>query len=126
MTLWCLALGLALTGTGPMVAPLVPDAGLRLADDGARPLAPPPDRWLAEDKLQHFTMSFAATTMAYGAARFGADRDTALATAAAAALGLGLAKELLDQRRGGRFSLKDLAWDVAGVALGVVFTRRIR
>lgn len=84
-----------------------------------------PDRWLAEDKLKHFTLSFAAAQMSYGGARIVLDRDAALPTAAGTALLLGLAKEVRDVHAGGRFSLKDLAWDAAGVALAVAFARRI-
>lgn len=90
------------------------------------PAAPTEDRWLAEDKLQHFALSFAATQMGYGGARFALDREPAVAVAATVAVGLGLAKEVRDVRAGGPFSLKDLAWDAAGVALGVLFVRRVR
>lgn len=86
----------------------------------------PDDAWLAEDKLRHFALSFAATEMAYGAARVGLDHGTAVPTAAGAALAIGLAKEVRDVRTGGSLSLKDLAWDLAGVALGVALVRRIR
>ena len=86
----------------------------------------PEDAWLAEDKLQHFTVSAAATAMGYGGARFVLDADEALVTAGAVALGLGIAKELVDVRRGGPFSLKDLVWDAAGVALGLTLANGIR
>jgi putative lipoprotein len=87
--------------------------------------APPADRWVAEDKLRHFALSFAATQMAYAGGRIATDADTALPLAAGAALALGLAKEVRDARAGGPFSFKDLAWDAAGVALGVVLAHRI-
>lgn len=90
--------------------------------DGA---ARAPDRWVAEDKLQHFAMSFAATGMSYGAARLALEPGPARGAAAGFALSLGVGKELADRSRGRPFSLKDLAWDVAGVALGVAFARRI-
>lgn len=83
-----------------------------------------PDRWVGEDKLRHFAASFAATEMGYGATRLLTEPDAALPVAATAAVALGLAKEVHDGRHG-RFSLKDLAWDAAGVALGVVLARRI-
>lgn len=88
--------------------------------------APAEDRWIAEDKLRHFALSFAATQMGYGGARFALEPDPAVAAAAAAAVGLGVAKEVRDLRLGGPFSLKDLAWDGAGVALGVFLVRRVR
>lgn len=96
------------------------------------PPPPPPapsaalvDRWLAEDKAQHFAMSFAATSMTYGAARISLEPAPARTTAAGVAVMLGIGKELFDARRGGPFSLKDLVWDAAGVALGYTFVQRI-
>lgn len=89
-------------------------------------LAPPAaDRWLAEDKGQHFAMSFAVTSMAYGGGRLALDPGPARLAAASLAVTLGVGKELVDARRGDPFSLKDLAWDAAGVALGYMFAQRI-
>ncbi len=90
------------------------------------PAATPVDGWIAEDKLRHFALSFAGTDMVFAGASVGADRDTALYTAATTALALGLAKEVLDRRAGRHFCLKDLAWDAAGVALGVLVVHNIR
>ena len=87
---------------------------------------PAADRWVAEDKAQHFAMSFAITSMTYGAARSALPPDPARGTAAGLAILLGVGKELTDAAAGDRFSLKDLAWDAAGVALGLVFTQRIQ
>lgn len=83
------------------------------------------DPWIAEDKVQHLAMSFAATGMAYGGGRLALDPTPARSMAAGVGLALGIGKELVDARRGGPFSLKDLAWDAAGVALGYVFVQRI-
>lgn len=87
--------------------------------------APPGDRWIAEDKARHFAMSFAATSMTYGAARVVLEPEPARTTAAGVAVLLGIGKELFDVHRGGPFSFKDLAWDAAGVALGYTFVQRI-
>lgn len=84
------------------------------------------DRWLAEDKLRHFALSFAATEMTYGGARVVLDHDDAAAAAVATALALGLTKELRDRRAGQHFSLKDLAWDLGGIALGFALIRNIQ
>ena len=84
-----------------------------------------PDPWLAEDKIQHFTLSAAATTIGYGGARLALEPEGALVAAGATALGLGLAKELKDVRGGGPFSLKDLVWDAAGVALALTLVSGI-
>jgi uncharacterized protein YfiM (DUF2279 family) len=94
----------------------------------ARPVAAAAaaDRWVAEDKLQHFAASFAATSMTYGGARSLLDRRAARVAAGSVALALGVAKEIADARRGGPFSLKDMAWDAAGVALGLALARSVR
>jgi len=86
----------------------------------------PHDPWLAEDKLQHFALSFGVTAFSYAAARTALDPDPALATAGIVALAAGVGKEIYDVRRGQHFSLRDLAWDAAGVALGLAFTHNIR
>jgi uncharacterized protein YfiM (DUF2279 family) len=52
--------------------------------------------------------------------------DPALVVAGSAALLAGVAKEIHDVRAGRGFSLKDLAWDAAGVALGLTLAQRIR
>lgn len=85
-----------------------------------------PDRWLAEDKLRHFFLSFAATGIGYGAARTALERDTARPAAVGAALASGLWKEWRDRRAGGPFSAKDLVWDALGVALGALLVSEIR
>lgn len=84
------------------------------------------DRWFGEDKLQHLTMSFAATTMLYGGSRLLLDPGPALTVAVAGGMGLGVGKEVVDARSGRWFSMKDLAWDAAGVALGLALAERIR
>ena len=84
------------------------------------------DAWLAEDKLRHFATSFAATAMIHGGARTVMDPDPALVTAAATTVALGVAKEIVDVRGGRWFSLKDLTWDLAGVALGMVVAHQSR
>lgn len=96
------------------------------APSAAPGLAPPTeDRWVAEDKVQHFAMSFATTGMAYGGGRLVLDAEPARIAAASLAVTLGVGKELVDARSGGPFSLKDLVWDAAGVALGYILAQRI-
>lgn len=103
------------------------DAATRLHATAARPTPPPaPDPWIAEDKLQHFAASFAATSMAYGGARSLLDPAPARIAAGSVALTLGVLKEIADRRGGGPFSLKDLAWDAAGIALGLTLAHSIR
>jgi uncharacterized protein YfiM (DUF2279 family) len=96
--------------------------------DSCRPVLrlPEPDRWLAADKLQHLTMSFAATSFGFAAARSLGIGDAAAPAAAALALAAGIGKEVADLRAGGAFSLRDLAWDAAGVLAGYALARNGR
>lgn len=83
--------------------------------DPARLASAPQDRWLAEDKYRHFFMSFGGTVLSYGAARSFGEADAAAAFAMGAGAAAGVAKEVLDRRAGGGFSLRDLAWDGLGL-----------
>lgn len=124
MTACTIVLGVALGCATPLRAPSNAPDGMELwAQDTVT--AGPGDRWIAEDKLQHFAISFAVTGMAYGAARLALDAGRARPVAVGLAAALGVGKELADARRGGRFSVKDLAWDAVGVTLGFAFTQRI-
>lgn len=87
--------------------------------------ARPEDRWLAEDKLRHFTVSLAATTFGYAGARFALEPRPAFVAAGALALAAGFGKEVADVRAGGPFSMKDLVWDATGVALGLTLAAGI-
>jgi len=96
-------------------------AGLRSPLLADTPVSPPrpraSDRWLAEDKLKHFFMSFALGSIGYGAARaVGLRHGPAIAAASGAAIAAGIAKEVHDRVSGGDASLRDLTWDVLGVA----------
>ncbi|HSH44285.1 MAG TPA: hypothetical protein VK966_00380 [Longimicrobiales bacterium] len=83
------------------------------------------DAWLGEDKARHMGMSFAATLFLYGAGRAALDHEAALPVAAAGSALAGVGKEVADARRGGRFSLRDLAWDAVGVGIGILLAERI-
>lgn len=99
----------------------------RLTFGGIVPAPEPPDRWFAEDKLQHFFISFAVTNFSYGTARLvGIDHRPALITAGLTAGAAGIGKEFHDQSRGGPFSMKDLAWDGVGVAAGLTLVSQAR
>lgn len=81
-------------------------------------LAPKPaDRWFAEDKLKHFAASFVLTSLAGGAARAaGLEHGASVAVGAGVGMGLGVLKEARDLRDpNATASLRDLAWDAAGV-----------
>ena len=87
--------------------------------------APPPDVWFGDDKLRHFAMSIATATFAYAAARTAGADDVALPGALAVAAAAGVGKEVYDRRIGRPFSLRDLAWDALGVAVGYAFLRQL-
>ena len=63
-----------------------------------------PDPWLAADKWQHFGISSALAAGGYGVG----------------ALTAGVGKELWDLGGGGTPSWRDLTWDVAGTATGLL------
>lgn len=82
-----------------------------------------PDPWFAPDKALHFTFSAGLAGLGYGgAALVTEDRGVRLAVGGGVALAAGIAKELLDLTGLGHPSWKDLAWDVAGTAVGLVIS----
>jgi uncharacterized protein YfiM (DUF2279 family) len=85
------------------------------------------DRWFGEDKQRHFAMSFFVTSFGHAAARMaGLDADVATLSGVVVAGAAGLGKEIHDRRGGGIFSVKDLVWDAAGIAVGAVLVRQAR
>ncbi|WP_193347759.1 hypothetical protein [Corallococcus soli] len=79
------------------------------------------DDWFGPDKPKHFAACLAASGVGYGAGALVFDTPGARAlTGAGVGLGVGVAKEVYDRARGGAFSMKDLAWDAAGTATGLV------
>lgn len=77
------------------------------------------DRWFSADKAKHFFAAAFVQTASFSALRtIGASRSTALAGATLVSATVSVGKELRDMRTpGGDPSLKDLAWDVAGIAV---------
>jgi uncharacterized protein YfiM (DUF2279 family) len=85
------------------------------------------DGWFGEDKLRHFLASYAVAAVGYGSARLvGIEPDAALALATGGAVAAGIGKEWADVRRGGPFSLKDLVYDAAGIAVALGILRNTR
>ncbi|HVE85241.1 MAG TPA: hypothetical protein VND93_20455 [Myxococcales bacterium] len=96
-----------------------------VAAGSARAQAPPPDPdpWLGPDKALHFAVSAGIAGGGYGLAGLWQPSSELqrLVAGGSAALAVGVAKELLDLTAGlGTPSWKDLAWDVAGTAVGLV------
>lgn len=96
---------------------------------GVRPdtLIVPQDEWLGRDKVLHFGASLALTLSGQYVLtdKGGVSNGRAAPVSAAVALGIGVAKEVVDSRRAVNplFSLRDLAADALGVAVGVLVTR---
>jgi uncharacterized protein YfiM (DUF2279 family) len=76
------------------------------------------DEWTGDDKAFHFGASLLIDTAGDWALREGIPlkKTQSLAIAGAATLTLGAAIELTDEE----FSEKDLAWDIAGTAVGMI------
>jgi uncharacterized protein YfiM (DUF2279 family) len=84
-----------------------------------RIIVPEGDAWIGADKFKHAAMSYAITTYTFGATD---SEPLAVATGAIA----GILKEIYDRRRGSLFSVRDLVWDAAGVALGYAVVKQTR
>jgi uncharacterized protein YfiM (DUF2279 family) len=97
------------------------------------PLAPvgppkPADKWLALDKLKHFSTSFYLTTTAfYGQNRILDEKSgTAHFKSATLTISLGILKEIRDSRQKGNiFSWRDLAADALGAGAALLLLGRI-
>jgi putative lipoprotein len=90
----------------------------------AQPL--PADRWFGEDKFKHFALSYMITVGGYAGARFVAGHDESVWIGAGVGLAAGIAKELYDRRTNRSASLRDLLWDAAGVATGIIVAAHTR
>jgi uncharacterized protein YfiM (DUF2279 family) len=83
------------------------------------------DHWFGRDKVKHFLVSAFVQSAAYASLQAaGADREGALLGASAATAAVGVAKEAVDRRRGGPFSVRDLTWDAAGAGAATLLLVR--
>jgi uncharacterized protein YfiM (DUF2279 family) len=82
------------------------------------------DGWLSGEKPLHLAVSATATVAGTEIARrIGVRGELAPAViGAGAAFALGLTKEWMDIRRGGWADPKDMAWNMAGIAVGIRIT----
>jgi uncharacterized protein YfiM (DUF2279 family) len=79
------------------------------------------DTWLGRDKARHFLLSAFVHSVTFTATRAVAGRRAAQIAGGGAVIGIGLLKEIGDRRAGRHFSIRDLAWGVAGgVAAGAL------
>lgn len=114
-------IALALALQMAVAAPALADTTFRtLALSPSRPLAlQEGDAWLGADKFKHAGMSYAITAFSFAATD---SEQAAIASGAVA----GILKEILDRRRGALFSVRDLIWDAAGIALGYAVIKQTR
>jgi len=90
---------------------------------------PHPDAWFGIDKIKHFFMSAFIETLSYSALQAAhVHHRSAMAGAIGITIGLGLGREIHDQRQAGNiFSVRDLTWDFIGAgAGGVLLSHTIR
>jgi uncharacterized protein YfiM (DUF2279 family) len=72
------------------------------------------ESWMGRDKVKHFFVSALVHGVAYSAARSIGSREHARIAGGGAVVVTGLWKELADRRAGRPFSVRDLAWGMAG------------
>ena len=86
------------------------------------------DRWVGEDKWKHFFSSFVVTSISASAARAaGLDPAPSAWVGAGVGVAAGAWKEIRDRRRPGATpSLKDAAWDLAGVGTATALLHQDR
>jgi uncharacterized protein YfiM (DUF2279 family) len=88
---------------------------------------PDGDRWFAPDKAKHFfAAAFVQTVSFSGLRTIGVSRDGSLVGATIATSAVSVGKELWDRTHGGDPSLKDLAWDAAGLLAASVLVAHTR
>jgi uncharacterized protein YfiM (DUF2279 family) len=113
-------------------ANVAPSVAVHAQSTAARIQAPAPvqqvnDAWLGEDKFRHAGASWAAAVFTYAAVRsVHDDGETATAVALPVAAALGIVKELVAYRRGGRFSGRDLVADALGAGAAWLVLREVR
>jgi uncharacterized protein YfiM (DUF2279 family) len=90
-------------------------------------LQAPPKLSVAPDKVKHFFLSAFVQSVSYATFRAAeVQHDNALLAASAATLSAGIGKEVWDSRRGGRFSVGDLVWNVAGAGAAAAMLEHTR
>ena len=89
-------------------------------------IAPPhADPWFGVDKAKHFLFAAHIQSVSYATLRAITVRHRpAIWLASTTTVSLATLKEIRDRRRGGRFSVRDLAWGVAGAAAATAIVSR--
>ena len=85
------------------------------------------DPWFGIDKVKHFFMTAFVQSVSYSTLRLtNADHRSSMLGASAVSAGFGIGKEILDRRRGGVFSTRDLVWDAAGATSAAALLSQTR
>jgi uncharacterized protein YfiM (DUF2279 family) len=71
-------------------------------------------------------MSYMITAGSFAGARLVAARDESVMLGAAVGLAAGIAKEIYDRKTNRSASARDLIWDAAGIAAGVIIAKQTR
>ncbi|HTE48194.1 MAG TPA: hypothetical protein VK636_23315 [Gemmatimonadaceae bacterium] len=83
------------------------------------------DRWFSSDKTKHFFMAAFVQSVSFSGLRTtGIGRTGSLIGASAVTSVVSVGKELHDRASGSVISVKDLAWDAAGLAASTALLRR--
>jgi uncharacterized protein YfiM (DUF2279 family) len=86
----------------------------------------PSDGWLGADKIKHFLLAGFVQSTSYSVLRATSlDHRSSLMGATALSAGVAVGKELSDRRSTG-FSVRDLAWDAAGIGVSTALLDRIQ
>lgn len=89
---------------------------LHLGAQGKRP-----DPWFSPDKAKHFFMSMFLESVSFSVLRAAnTSRSGSLAGATILSAGVGVGREIYDYYHPGTPSLKDLTWDLAGIATAAI------
>jgi len=86
------------------------------------------DSWFGTDKVKHFFLSAFVQSLSYSVMQVTTrgSRSSLLLSASAASAAAGIGKELHDRRVKGQFSVRDLAWDAAGIGTASLMLTRTR
>lgn len=115
-----------LTAVALVLAPGAAAASPPLRTPAIQLRAPAPEAWVGTDKALHFTAAAALAGGGYALGALGLDAAPGrLAVGAGLAFSAGAAKEALDAAGLGTPSWRDLAWDVAGIAFGLLLSASI-
>jgi len=86
------------------------------------------DSWFGTDKVKHFFLSAFVQSLSYSVMQVTTrgSRSSLLLSASAASAAAGIGKELHDRRVKGQFSVRDLAWDAAGIGTASLMLTQTR